>query len=62
MAWIVSRERPDVVISTGAASGYFALLFGHLFWERGQYGSTASQTLNDFHSREGLLENMRISG
>ncbi len=26
--WIVLRERPDIVISTGAAPGYFGLLFG----------------------------------
>lgn len=26
--WIVLRERPNVVISTGAAPGYFALRFG----------------------------------
>jgi UDP-N-acetylglucosamine:LPS N-acetylglucosamine transferase len=30
MAWIVWNERPDVVISTGAAPGYLALLFGRL--------------------------------
>ena len=30
MAWIVIRERPDIVISTGAAPGYFALMFGKL--------------------------------
>lgn len=30
MAWIVFREQPDVVISTGAAPGYFALRFGKL--------------------------------
>jgi UDP-N-acetylglucosamine:LPS N-acetylglucosamine transferase len=34
MAGIVCRERPDVVISTGAAPGYFALLFGRLFGAR----------------------------
>ncbi len=28
MAWIVLRVRPDVVITTGAAPGYFALVFG----------------------------------
>jgi hypothetical protein len=28
MAWIVGRERPAAVISTGAAPGYFAVLFG----------------------------------
>ncbi|MFP4145705.1 MAG: UDP-N-acetylglucosamine--LPS N-acetylglucosamine transferase [Phycisphaeraceae bacterium] len=28
MAWLVLRERPDVVVSTGAAPGYFALRFG----------------------------------
>lgn len=31
MAWIVAKERPDVVVSTGAAPGYFALFFGRLF-------------------------------
>ncbi len=34
VAWIVCKERPDVVISTGAAPGYFALLFGRLFGAR----------------------------
>jgi len=28
MLWIVLRERPDVVVSTGAAPGYFAVMFG----------------------------------
>lgn len=28
MAWIVLRERPSAVISTGALPGYFAVLFG----------------------------------
>ncbi len=31
LAWIVGKERPDLVISTGAAPGYFGLLFGRLF-------------------------------
>lgn len=30
MFWIVIRKRPDLVISTGAAPGYFALLWGKL--------------------------------
>jgi UDP-N-acetylglucosamine:LPS N-acetylglucosamine transferase len=30
MTWIVLRERPDVVISTGAAPGYMALRLGGL--------------------------------
>jgi len=29
MAWIVLRVRPDVVITTGAAPGYWAVRFGH---------------------------------
>jgi len=33
-AWIIGKERPDVVVSTGAAPGYFALLFGRLFGAR----------------------------
>jgi UDP-N-acetylglucosamine:LPS N-acetylglucosamine transferase len=31
VAWIIGKERPDFVVSTGAAPGYFALLFGRLF-------------------------------
>jgi UDP-N-acetylglucosamine:LPS N-acetylglucosamine transferase len=34
IARIVAAERPDVVISTGAAPGYFAMLFGKLFGAR----------------------------
>ncbi|HLX86802.1 MAG TPA: hypothetical protein VKR59_23090 [Terriglobales bacterium] len=30
VAWIVAKERPDVVVSTGAAPGYFAVLVGRL--------------------------------
>ena len=29
--WVVMAERPDVVVSTGAAPGYFALRFGKFF-------------------------------
>ena len=31
---LVLRERPDVVVSTGAAPGYFVLRFGRLFGAR----------------------------
>lgn len=34
LLWIVVRERPDVVISTGAAPGYFALRFGRWLGSR----------------------------
>ena len=34
MLLIVWRERPDVVISTGAAAGYFAVRFGKLLGAR----------------------------
>jgi UDP-N-acetylglucosamine:LPS N-acetylglucosamine transferase len=34
IAWILLRERPDVVISTGAAPGYFALRLGKLLGAR----------------------------
>lgn len=34
MLAIVLREKPDVVISTGAAPGYFAVVFGKLFGAR----------------------------
>lgn len=30
LLWIILRERPDVVISTGAAPGYFALRLARL--------------------------------
>jgi hypothetical protein len=30
LAWIVAKERPDVVISTGAAPGYFSLVLGKI--------------------------------
>jgi len=32
--WVVLKERPDVVISTGAAPGYFAHRFGKLLGAR----------------------------
>jgi UDP-N-acetylglucosamine:LPS N-acetylglucosamine transferase len=31
LAWIIVKERPAVVVSTGAAPGYFAILLGRLF-------------------------------
>lgn len=34
LACILVRERPDVVVSTGAAPGYFALRFGKLLGAR----------------------------
>ena len=34
LAWIFSRERPDVVISTGALPGYFALRLAKWFGAR----------------------------
>ncbi len=34
LLWIMVRERPDVVISTGAAPGYFALRLGRIFGAR----------------------------
>jgi UDP-N-acetylglucosamine:LPS N-acetylglucosamine transferase len=29
--WIISRERPDIIISTGAAPGYIAIRIGKFF-------------------------------
>jgi hypothetical protein len=34
IAWIVVKQRPDVVVTTGAAPGYFAVVFGKLFGAR----------------------------
>jgi UDP-N-acetylglucosamine:LPS N-acetylglucosamine transferase len=34
LAWIIVKERPAVVISTGAAPGYFAILLGRLLGAR----------------------------
>jgi len=31
VAWIVLKFRPDIVITTGAAPGYAAIIFGRLF-------------------------------
>jgi UDP-N-acetylglucosamine:LPS N-acetylglucosamine transferase len=32
--WIINKERPDVIISTGAAPGYVAIRLGKLFGAR----------------------------
>ena len=34
MAWIVLRQRPDVIVTTGAAPGYFAVMLGKLLGAR----------------------------
>ncbi len=34
LAWIMAKERPAVVISTGAAPGFFALMIGRWFGAR----------------------------
>lgn len=34
IAWILAKEKPDVVISTGAGPGYFAVAFGHFLRAR----------------------------
>jgi len=34
LAWILLRERPHVIVSTGAAPGYFAIRFGKLLGAR----------------------------
>lgn len=34
LAWIIMRERPEVVVSTGALPGYFALRLAKLFGAR----------------------------
>jgi UDP-N-acetylglucosamine:LPS N-acetylglucosamine transferase len=34
IGWIVLREQPDVIISTGAAPGYFAIRLGRLIGAR----------------------------
>jgi len=34
MLWIVIRIRPDIVVTTGAAPGYFAIRFGKLLGAR----------------------------
>ena len=32
--WVVFSERPDIVISTGAAPGFFGVYFGKLLGDR----------------------------
>jgi hypothetical protein len=34
LAWIMLKEKPNVVVSTGAAPGYFAVLLGRWFGAR----------------------------
>jgi UDP-N-acetylglucosamine:LPS N-acetylglucosamine transferase len=34
VAWLLLRLRPDVVVTTGAAPGYFAVMFGRLLGSR----------------------------
>jgi UDP-N-acetylglucosamine:LPS N-acetylglucosamine transferase len=34
LAWIIIKEKPEVVVSTGAAPGYFAIVLGRLFGAR----------------------------
>ena len=34
LAWIVWKERPEIVVSTGAAPGYIALRLGRMFGAR----------------------------
>lgn len=34
LAWIVARERPNIVVSTGAAPGYVAIRLGRLIGAR----------------------------
>lgn len=34
MLWVMLRERPDVVVTTGAAPGYFAVLIGKVMGAR----------------------------
>jgi UDP-N-acetylglucosamine:LPS N-acetylglucosamine transferase len=34
LAWIIAKEKPGVIVSTGAAPGYFAIVLGRLFGAR----------------------------
>jgi UDP-N-acetylglucosamine:LPS N-acetylglucosamine transferase len=44
IAWIVLRERPDVVLSTGAAPGYFAMIAGRMFGARTMWLDSLANT------------------
>jgi len=58
---IMMWERPDVVITTGAAPGYFAL--GSVGgWGRSRCGWTASPTPRNCRCRAGSRAGTRISG
>jgi UDP-N-acetylglucosamine:LPS N-acetylglucosamine transferase len=37
IAWILLRERPDVIVSTGASCGYVAIRIGRIFGARTLY-------------------------
>ena len=44
--WIVLRVRPDVVVSTGAAGGYFAIRFAQFFGGRGMFIDSIANAQN----------------
>ena len=46
IAWIVFRERPDVVVTTGAAPGYFAVRIGRLLGARTAWVDSVANTRN----------------
>jgi len=37
VGWIILRVRPDVIVTTGAAPGYFAIRWGRMFGIRGMF-------------------------
>ncbi len=55
--WMVATIRPDVVISTGAAPGYFAIKFGNWFGAKtcwvDSMGNTTSLSLSGRKTRGG---------
>jgi len=55
LVWIVWKEKPDIVISTGAAPGYFALRLGKMFGARTIW-------LDSIANVEGLSMSGRIAG
>jgi UDP-N-acetylglucosamine:LPS N-acetylglucosamine transferase len=46
IAWIVLRVRPDVVISTGASCGYFAVRFGRFLGARTMFVDSIANAEN----------------
>ncbi len=51
LVWLLLKERPDIVITTGAAPGYFCLRLGKLLGARTIWIDSICPMLNNFPCR-----------